>query len=305
MTVSTNVRAETASTPTAVPGAPSVPVVSSLEPGSFYLVMVKNKSELTARSFADGKILKTYRAISGATPGDKVREGDRRTPEGIYFVEREVPKHRLQKLHGPVGYQLNYPNAVDHIFHRTGSGIWIHGVDNEARLERRFDTRGCVVLGNTYVVELGKLLSMRQTPIVIVDDEKPGVDVIGVQPDTGPIGNRIRAWIAAWSSKDAEAYLKFYHPDFHGRGMNYRQWVRYKTTLAKFYTEISVRIRNLKILSHGKYSVAVFEQAYRSDKKQFFTLKRLYFVGNDENAQILAEENVEDRSGDIGSFDLF
>ena len=208
-----------------------------------------------------------------------------------------------------MGYQLNYPNAFDRIFHRTGSGIWIHGVDNESRLEKRFDTRGCVVLGNQDVIDLGKVLSMRQTPIVIVDDEKsnekPGVDVIGVQPDTGPIGNRIRAWIAAWSSKDAEAYLKFYHHNFRGRGMNYKRWVQYKTTLAKFYSEINVKIRNLKILSHGKYSVAVFEQAYRSNKKQFFTLKRLYFVGNDENAQILAEENVEDRSGDLGSFDLF
>lgn len=278
------------------------------EHGNFYLVMDKGRNELTVRSLTEaGKVFKTLRAISGRNPGDKEVEGDHRTPEGIYFIERRIPKEQLSPEHGAMAFELNYPNAVDRIFKRTGGGIWIHGVDSETRLEKRFDTRGCVALGNNDIQELGRRLHTRGTPLVIVnseDKDAEGHSVIGIQPSSGPLGDRIRDWARVWSSRDADAYMKFYSPDFYARKMNFKQWDRYKRRLTRQYSKIEVTIRDLKILRHGKYAVAIFDQTYVSNRFQARGLKRLYLVGEGAEAQILAEEIAEERQGDLGSFSI-
>lgn len=272
------------------------PWVQEPPPGDFFLLMDKSRNQLTVQSLSQpGLIFKTYHSISGENLGDKEREGDKKTPEGIYFIESKIPRSRLTALHGAAAFELNYPNPVDRIAKRTGFGIWIHGVDNEKRLERRFDTLGCVAVSNPDILDLAQRLTFKNIPIVIVP-EINSPDLVGVEPDGGPFHARVMAWATAWSSRDPEAYLAFYHPDFRGRGMNYGQWSAYKRRLAKVYSEISVDISNLRILRHGKYSVAIFDQHYRSDRFESRSRKRLYLVGDPAEARILAEEAAEQRS---------
>ena len=267
------------------------------DPGSFYLQMNKSLNELSVRSFDQpGKVFKTYRAITGTNSGDKEREGDKKTPEGIYFVEARVPKTRMTSLHGAAAFELNYPNVVDRIYKRSGGGIWIHGVDNENRMEKRFDTLGCVAVSNGDIVDLAEHLRMKNTPIVIFNHEDSSV-AIGVEAPDGPLHKRVTEWAQVWSSRDVDAYLKFYSPDFYARKMNLDQWSKYKKRLAKTYTSIDVTIRDLKILKHGKYSVAVFEQTYKSNLYHRRSLKRLYLVGDGADAQILAEEVAQEAAG--------
>jgi murein L,D-transpeptidase YafK len=264
-------------------------------PGNFYLVMRKQSNLLTVHSFDDSKkVLKQYRAISGTNSGDKEREGDMKTPEGIYFIDRKIPQNRLRALHGAAAFELNYPNVVDRIMGRSGSGIWIHGVDNENRMKKRFDTLGCVAVSNHDVLDLSRrLTTMRNIPIVIVDAETESIPV-GLEPKGGPFSEKVKAWAAAWSGRDPESYLAFYHKDFYSRGMKYEAWVRYKRRLTKQYQFIDVQLEDIKILRHGKYSVAVFKQRYRSDRFQSVSMKRLYWVGDPADAQILAEEVAQE-----------
>jgi murein L,D-transpeptidase YafK len=286
-------------------GQSSAPIIAKSGPwlsvpvsGDFYLVMDKSRNELTVRSLSEpGKLHRVIRAISGANLGDKEREGDKKTPEGIYFVERKIPGSQLQKLHGAGAFALNFPNAVDHILKRSGSGIWLHGVDNEARLDRRFDTLGCVAIGNSDIVDLGQRLNLKGTPLVIVSEEKKdgkGHSDIGIQPADGSIGHRVQEWVKAWSSRDPEKYLSFYSKDFFSMGKDYAAWAQYKTRLTKQYKFIDVKISDLKILQHGKYSVAIFNQDYSSDRLQVKGYKRLYLVGQGADAQILAEEVAQE-----------
>ena len=263
----------------------------------FYLVVSKQSNELTLRSFeTPSKILKTYRAITGANLGDKEREGDRKTPEGIYFVTRQLPKTRLTKLHGAAAFELNYPNPFDRYARHTGSGIWIHGVDDESRLQKKFDTLGCVAMGNQDVVELGAQLEPGLTPILVVDSDD-ATKPLGYQSEDSPIVKRVRAWAQAWTSKDQDAYISFYHPDFKSRGMDRKGWDAYKRRLAKQYKTIDVDLGNLTVLKHPKYSVALFRQSYRSDRFRSDSDKILYWVGEGDQAQILIEavaaENAE------------
>jgi murein L,D-transpeptidase YafK len=269
--------------------------LESPEDGRIFMVMNKNSNQLTVRSFDDRKlVLREYHAISGTNQGDKEREGDMKTPEGIYFIERQVDKARLRALHGAAAFELNYPNPVDKILGRTGSGIWIHGVDREERLQKRFDTLGCVAVSNKDVLDLSKHLSFRNIPVVIANDESPETP-LGVEPSGGPFGARVQAWVDAWSSKNAQSYLSFYHPEFVGRGMPFEAWVKYKTRLTQQYKFIKVSLEDLRILRHGKYAVAVFVQNYESDHFKARSQKRLYLIGEGpEGAQILAEEVVSE-----------
>ena len=265
------------------------------KPGSegFYMLMNKSKNELALHSFRDSKVLKLYRAITGSAAGDKEREGDFKTPEGIYFIESRVPKSQMAKLHGPAAFELNYPNSIDRIFSRTGKGIWIHGVDNDERMKKRFDTRGCVAVSNPDILDLGAVLTLKDTPIVIFEKEIPDVK-IGLEEENGPLHERVREWAKAWASKNTDGYLAFYSPDFYSRRMNYEQWKRYKTRLTKQYKDISVELSDIKILKHGKYSVAIFRQKYDSGVYRVSGRKRLYLIGEGPGALILSEESIDD-----------
>jgi len=276
-----------------------------IESSAFYIYVDKEANSLSLRTLTTpSRELKKYRAISGLNAGDKVSEGDRKTPEGIYFVDAYVPQSRIiRSLHGLAGVSLNYPNPVDRINVQTGSGIWIHGVVSDDRLDKRFDTRGCVAMGNEEIVELKKCVTPNSTTVVIVDhssDKNP----MGLVSDTGQMGNRVRDWAKAWSSQDTDSYLGFYHPDFYSRSMSYKKWRNYKSSLNKRYKFIRVEVNGLQVFKHPKYWVTVFEQVYESDLFQARGMKRLYWVGTEDDARIIAEESFDTQQGPTGSFVL-
>ena len=55
-------------------------------------------------------IEKKFPCITGKRPGDKLEEGDLRTPEGIYFPL--YWRANLPKMYGIGAYPLNYPNIL-------------------------------------------------------------------------------------------------------------------------------------------------------------------------------------------------
>jgi len=58
--------------------------------------------------FSDDKLLRTYRIGLGSSPvGDKVREGDRRTPEGDFYIFTKNDKSAYYLSLG-----ISYPNAA-------------------------------------------------------------------------------------------------------------------------------------------------------------------------------------------------
>jgi murein L,D-transpeptidase YafK len=271
---------------------------TSIEPGSFYIFVDKQANQLTLRTMATpSKVLKSYRAITGENSGDKIKEGDRKTPEGVYFISGLVPDSMIvRNLHGSAGVSLNYPNPADRINQQTGSGIWIHGVESEARLEKRFDTKGCVALGNEDILELKKLVSPGVTPVVIVDNEvaNPGMGLIS---SDHPLKKRILDWARAWSVGTHEEYIAFYHSEFYSRGMNFKRWDNYKKSLKTSYKFIKIDVENLQLFRHPKYTVADFDQIYESDRYRSRGHKRLYLVGPEDSAQIIAEESMTMKPG--------
>ncbi|ARE40644.1 ErfK/YbiS/YcfS/YnhG family protein [Rhodovulum sp. P5] len=91
------------------------------------------------------RALKSYDIDLGSAPvGDKTHEGDGRTPEGRYVIDRRNPN---SDYHLSLG--ISYPNAADIAEARAlgkdpGGDIFIHGRSRENRGKGPDWTAGCI-----------------------------------------------------------------------------------------------------------------------------------------------------------------
>ncbi|MBL8561023.1 MAG: L,D-transpeptidase family protein [Gemmobacter sp.] len=108
--------------------------------------------------FRDGKPLKTYTIALGFAPqGDKLRQGDGRTPEGRFRINR---RNAASAYHLSLG--LDYPQAEDisrarAAGHDPGGDIFIHGQPNSRKGQatlRQDWTAGCIAVSDTEIEEL-------------------------------------------------------------------------------------------------------------------------------------------------------
>ena len=122
------------------------------------IVVWKSKRQLEL--YAHGKVLKSYAVSLGRNPvGPKLREGDKRTPEGLYAIESHNPRSSFHKA-----LKVSNPSAADRIAaakrgDALGGDIMIHGMRNGlgfiGRLHRRLDwTAGCIAVTNAEIEEI-------------------------------------------------------------------------------------------------------------------------------------------------------
>ncbi len=106
-------------------------------------------------------VLRSYAINLGNQPvGHKQFEGDGKTPEGMYFIDRFNPKSRY---HLSVG--ISYPNNQDReraqtMGLRPGGDIMIHGLGPEGRAINRADwTAGCIAVNDEEIEEIYAMLA--------------------------------------------------------------------------------------------------------------------------------------------------
>jgi len=270
----------------------------------YFFITDKNKAQLHLYFYnGDTKLLKTYNIVSGEISGDKLELNDKKTPEGIYFFEYFFDRAALlarfgtheSKQYGPLAITMSYPNPVDLIHNKTGNGIWLHGVETNDRIGRKFDTRGCIASANYDLPNIAQFVQTQTTPIIVYDNFKidPAAYKINI-PDS--FLNFIKTWQTAWESKDLATYMNAYHDNFlTPNKQNKKEWEEHKKHLNKVYAFIRVNIHNLSYYHHDKYIVAQFYQIYEAPGKVFKGIKRLYITKEEEasdNYKILSEEFV-------------
>jgi len=135
------------------------------------VVVIKSESKLLLRK--GGKVIKKYRVALGGNPrGHKRREGDGRTPEGLYVLDYKNPNSEFYK-----SIHISYPNADDRKAARKrgvnpGGMIMIHGQKNggdrlPAKTIQLFNwTDGCIAVTNSEMDEIWRAVEVN-TPIRI------------------------------------------------------------------------------------------------------------------------------------------
>ena len=226
------------------------------------VVVDKKVNKIYLGNYNDGRVdvVKTYRATFGKSEGDKLMEGDLKTPEGIYeFLFRKTPPQLGAKF-GPLAIYISYPNSMDKNGAKTGNQIMLHGTDDPSRLERPFDSLGCVVTDNENVKSVSDEIKLNETKIVITRD----FEALRSNPRLDRLKAFFQAWLKAWSGKDLAGYVESYADEYRAEGMNRLAFAKYKDSLNKKYATISVEARNPRFYFHEKYDLVTFDQVYKS-----------------------------------------
>ena len=108
-------------------------------------------------------------ASIGWRGADKRREGDGKTPLGVYFVTMYVESRGLPEFYGAGSLGLNYPNGWDRLRRRTGYGIWIHGEPRGLTNRAPRWSQGCLVISNPALETLKRAIGEQSVPVVIAE----------------------------------------------------------------------------------------------------------------------------------------
>lgn len=126
-------------------------------------VLIEKKAR-RLKLFRDGTVIKTYRVALGENPeGKKRQEGDKRTPEGTYVIDRREEQSRYH-----LALHISYPNPDDVAQAEErgvspGGNIMIHGLPNGLGFIGKEHTKndwtlGCIAVTNPEIEEIWRVV---------------------------------------------------------------------------------------------------------------------------------------------------
>ena len=225
---------------------------------------------------------------------EKAREGDQKTPLGVYRVTSRVAKEKLSNFYGPGAFPINFPNDIDRRLGRTGSGIWIHGTPSDTYSRPPLASDGCVVLTNEDFQQLGKYVDPGSTPVVIsrsVEWQSPAEWTAFRSAFDGYLMD----WKRDWESLNMDTYLAHYSSAFEADGKDIAEWSATKRRVNAAKSYVKVNIDNVSVF---EYTTAVnkppmimvtFDQDYRSSNNVAKMKKRQYWQREDGRWKIIFE----------------
>lgn len=208
---------------------------------------------------------------------DKSREGDQKTPIGVYTIISL--KEKLPDFYGPGAYPISYPNEWDRLNGRNGHGIWLHGTPSETYARPPWATDGCLVLTNEDLARLSRYVDVSRTPVVI------GQSVEWRAPNTWEAEREtfLKAfgrWKTDWESLDTHRYLAHYSPRFRSVHRDFATWSASKRKVNAGKTWIKVGVHDVSLFAYPGATdlmMITFEQDYRSNNLSNRTLKRQFW----------------------------
>ena len=148
-------------------GACSTPSKFKTYRGPEVTYVVVNKTARRMMLLHNDKVLEEYKIKLGFAPvGHKIQEGDGRTPEGRYIIDRRNPN---SKFHLSIG--ISYPNERDVMVaealgKKPGGDIFIHGQKSPHQKDVGDWTWGCIAVDNEEIEDVYAMVG-DGTPIVI------------------------------------------------------------------------------------------------------------------------------------------
>lgn len=260
---------------------------------SHHVILVEkatHKLHLFENSDSNPKLLKTFNTATGKFKGNKFVTGDHKTPEGIYTIYEFLSKQELLRRHGKYAeiygsgaFPMDYPNFIDKREGKGGGGIWLHSTDDDNRIYKGLDSKGCVVVQNQDLKEISQYIELKHTPIIVVQDiyflskntwERNRKDLI----------QAVEKWATAWKTKDFENYISSYdrvrfYDRKHG---NFEFYKSYKRAVFSRPDSPQIKLDFISIFATENYAVVSLEQDYKSSIINDIGKKTLY-LKKDQN----------------------
>ncbi|MFN4328427.1 MAG: murein L,D-transpeptidase family protein [Limnobacter sp.] len=137
-----------------------------------YVILVdtsRSRLFLYENMFPYPRLVTDFYVSQGRMGAVKSREGDKRTPIGVYTITELLPKEKLSDFYGPIALPINYPNTWDKRQGKTGYGIWLHGMPKQYVSRPPKASDGCVVLANQDLLALKQFVKVGNTQVVIAE----------------------------------------------------------------------------------------------------------------------------------------
>ncbi|MGH6692383.1 MAG: L,D-transpeptidase family protein [Gammaproteobacteria bacterium] len=239
-----------------------------------------------------------YYVSIGKNGIDKFREGDNKTPLGVYHVTGRLSREKLNatygklaQLYGVGALPINYPNEWDRREGRNGHGIWLHGVPYDTYSRPPLASNGCIALTNEDFTTISRDIQIGLTPVIIangVDWVAPGARVAL----RDALLQQIESWRQDWENRNIDQYLAHYAADFYAGRLNLAQWSKQKKKVSAGKEWIRVKLDRVSIFLYpGRDDLAIvtFDQSYASNNLANRMRKRQYWIHEDGAWRILHE----------------
>ncbi|MBX2882896.1 MAG: L,D-transpeptidase family protein [Granulosicoccus sp.] len=154
-------------------------------------------------------LLRQHYAGSGKAGYGKLREGDNKTPLGVYSIVDFRADAALPELYGSGALTLDYPNALDRQLGRTGYGIWLHGVPRFQLSRSPRSSEGCVTMSNAHLTRLSRQVDISTTRIILTDSHTLVADSELKKLRT-EYHHLFRRYQKAWTDKDPSVIQDLY-----------------------------------------------------------------------------------------------
>jgi len=254
------------------------------------ITVSKKQKKMISYSYADGVLSKNFShdVITGKD-GDKKVEGDLKTPVGVYdIVKRFTPP---SNYYGPVAFELSYPNLLDKLSKKSGSGIWIHGLPMTGKRTNDYNTRGCVAFENDSLLEFAKIIGKSGVVMIAEGDLN-----LANSDDIASVLSSIFTWKDAWERNDINSYLKFYADDFiRFDGMSVANFKQMKSRIFSKNELKRIGFSNISITPYPNsknqkiFKVSFYED-YDAPSYKFKGQKELYVRVENSKTKIIIEE---------------
>lgn len=267
-------------------------------PASFLAVDMGRQRAFIAQTRNDELSRREMPCTTGMRNGGKLLDGDRKTPEGVYFLDGVVTSGLDFDSFGNTALPLNYPNPADRVLGKTGDGIMIHG---RGRSFGPRQTLGCVVLENDEVDRLGRTVRIHATPVVIAENLAWGETRKTAPPPEILMGT----WGWAKSRERREhAFFEIYDPVRFEKSSGVGLEEFKSRTLREFSRREweDIRMEDMQVLEGPGYMVSAFAQRTYPDGEQGW--RRLYWMRHLELWKIVGEEWIPARLGKGPDYDV-
>jgi len=234
-----------------------------------------------------------YVTIGKAGAG-KQKEGDNRTPVGIYAISGFKSPRELTDFYGSGAFTLSYPNEWDTRQGRNGHGIWIHGSPSNTYSRAPRASEGCVVLANDDLNRLGQYVQTGKTPVIIAEQvEWVAYDALDAR--RGDLAAAIDQWRKDWESRDTARLLSHYSASFRTGSQDLQAFSASKQKVNAAKSWIKVGLDNVSLMLYPErpdFALVSFVQDYQSNNLSDRTPKRQFWSRENGRWKIIHETSL-------------
>ena len=261
--------------------------------GTYAVIVDKRRQQLSLYGH-DGtwKNIGRWPCSTGRKTGPKLREGDQKTPEGVYFALRDVGRRFLTDTYGARALPLDYPNWWDRSRQRSGSAIWLHGTNKP--LQDR-DSNGCVVINNDTINQLARYIHLNRTPVIIVEEARLW-SLKDARKTAKTILSAAGRWHRALMHGSYRQFSRWYTSESKPSMAWWQKWCRQRKKHRNDHA-FSSSLQQRAIYRSNGYFLLLFDHHLMADGRHTWAGRRKLFLRFEENKVAIIGEAFQSGPG--------